>query len=217
MYWKTYHIAQCSWNVSCFGLYMLSCPQIHISHGKFSHKFPFKWWKVKHTNVMRKLCALFFIFVKLTRFDLEHAPCEIRISEFQSTPCYMPQFLLHGQILRLALWSKILLEKLIRSQLVKFPRVVWNPKFYYRMHKCSPPVPIECQIYPVHSLTSHFLKIHLNILFLTRLVSSKSSLSLRLPHQNPVSTSRPPYVLYALPNSFFSIWWPEKYWMFTDH
>ena len=78
----------------------------------------------------------------------------------------------------------------------EIPRILWSPKIHYHIHKCPQPFPILSLLDPVHTPTSHFLKIFLIIILTSTPWFPKWSLSLRFPHQNPVYTSLLPYTRY---------------------
>ena len=67
-----------------------------------------------------------------------------------------------------------------------------------RIHTFPPTVPILSQIDAVHTPTSHFVKISLNLFLPSTPGSSKWSLSVRFPHQNPVYTFALPHTWYML-------------------
>ena len=82
-------------------------------------------------------------------------------------PKFYPERFLNTYLL--TPWSRVLLEKLTGFAAVQeIPRILWNPKVHYRIHKCPPPVPILSQLHPV-STPSHFLKIRLILPYHLRL------------------------------------------------
>jgi len=86
-----------------------------------------------------------------------HTPY-ITTYKMSSVPPYLLTYLLTPL-------SGVLLEKLTGfSGSQEISRILWNPKVPYRIHKFPPPFSILSQLDPVHTPTSHFLKIHLNII-----------------------------------------------------
>jgi hypothetical protein len=91
--------------------------------------------------------------------------------------------------------------------------IKWDPMVNYHNHKSLPPVPELSQINRGNVPPSHFL-IHFNIIYPSKLGSSKSFLSLGFPHQNPTYTSPFTYMCYMPHPSHSSlfdhpnnIWW----------
>ena len=103
--------------------------------------------------------------------------------------------------LLLTSWSRFLLEKPTGSQSRNSAHFV-EPEGSLP-HSQEPTLPILSRINPVHAPTCHLLKIHLNIILLYTLGSSKWSLSFRFPHQNLVCTSAVPHTCY-MPRPYHS-------------
>ena len=94
-------------------------------------------------------------------------------------------------------WSRVLLEKLTGLQVVKkFPAFYGTQRFITAFtHACQLSLSWVSSIESI-TPTSHFLKIHINIILPSTPGSSKWSLSLRFTHQNHVYASPLPHKCY---------------------
>jgi hypothetical protein len=71
----------------------------------------------------------------------------------------------------------------------EIPRLLWNPKVHYRIHKNPQLVHILSHMNPVHTIPPYFPEIHSNIILLSTSRSSEWFLPFRFSDQNFVSIS----------------------------
>ena len=99
------------------------------------------------------------------------------------------------------------------STSLEFLRTLWNPTFYYHVHKSAIIVIKQSHFNPI--LTSHSVyKVYFDGIFPSTSVSSKWSLSVRFPHPSPSSStlSHPTFGEdYGIRNSPLSSLFPLSY------
>jgi hypothetical protein len=90
------------------------------------------------------------------------------------------------------------------------PRLLWNRKFHYHVHKSPIPAPIPSQMKPVNNFPFYFTTIHSNINFPPTPRSSKWSLPFKFLDQGSVYISHLSHACYVSrpfhpPWTFFTV------------
>ena len=118
-------------------------------------------------------------------------------------PCCRVGPMIEIYICFLTPWNRVLLKKLTGSQSRNSPHL-WKKNVHYRIYKTPPPCPKPEPDQSSPCLPIPFLTIRLNIILPSTLVSSKRSLSLSFPHQNPLCIYPLPHTRYMLHPSNFN-------------
>jgi len=112
---------------------------------------------------------------------------------------YLLTYLLHG-----ASWAA---NRFSASQ--ETPRIWWNPKVYYQLYKCPPPVPVLSQINPIHALhptscrSILILSFHLRLgLSIGPFPSGFPTTTLYIPLFSPIRATFPSHIILHV---FFSM------------
>ena len=140
-------------------------------------------------------CRIYATLVFTNRPDATHTEWQITVSHRYSSflltmgtrlpeTCREEKYLLTYSMVQSPSWEA---NWFAASQ--EIPRILWNPKVHYHIYKCPPSVPLISQLDSVHTPTSNFLKIHLNIMLPSTPGSPKLPLSFRFSHQNAVYAS----------------------------
>jgi len=87
----------------------------------------------------------------------------------------------------------------------KIPNILWNTKFYYRVHISPPLLPIVSQMYPVHTFPPYYPMIHFNIIFPSMPKFSEWSLPFSFFNKNIVSIYRLSHACF-IPRPSHSPW-----------
>jgi hypothetical protein len=157
--------------------------------------FPLQQWLPKGAPVLR-------LYVHcLSNIHLNFVSFLLVFHMSLSFQVYLPTYSMEQNLSWEANWFVAIQE---------IPRILLNPKVQYRIHNSPPPVPILSQPNPVHTPTSHLLKIHANIILPSMPVSPVVSFP-PFPHQNPIHASLLPHPRYIrCPSHSSRFYHPQK-------
>ena len=161
-----------SWASSLQSVPPAAASKTNILHSSLTHSLTHSMerspsWEANSTAVVKKFPTFYGTLRFITAFT---SAGHLSLSWASSLQSVLPAAASKTHILHSSLTHSMerspSWEANRTTDIQEIPRILWNPKVHYRIHKCRPPVPTLSQLTPVHTPTSHFLKIHLIIILL---------------------------------------------------